>query len=155
MEPVATSQEIDVSAYVAVDVADVATELNAALGTTLNKTLTDLLQEHPPDLSFPIRWGDRDGMEPPGPPVTDPATLYLRLPFDAGADGECVWQISLVDILGYDFLDPEDNDAYVDGSYKPSEQALLLARRLRELADWLERGPPESALERWRRLYYG
>jgi hypothetical protein len=104
----------------------------------VTSAVADALFEDPPRLS----------VYPSSPPISDPATFYLNLPFDVKNDGECRWQISLADVLGYHYLEPDGN--WDSDHYEPRPEALALAARLRELADWLEHGPPEAELQRWR-----
>jgi hypothetical protein len=76
-----------------------------------------------------------------GRPVKDPATLYLHLPFDGEEpDSQCVWAVSLADVIRYEHWAGGDN--HPDDPYETTEGAMALAKRLRELADHLEHGPP-------------
>ena len=104
----------------------------------MNRALEDTLSEYPPDVHLPIKYSpDSDGHQ--GPAVKDPATIFLCLPFDEANEGECVWTISLVDLVK-DMLnwDEPDDEPW---ELEPGSPGHQLACRFREIADMIERGP--------------
>jgi hypothetical protein len=129
------------------EIKEAARILNDLVSKSATKAVADLLHEHPPHLTLPAALGRSDGIG--GPPVSDPAMLHLHLPFDENRDSECTWRISLADVIAYSLFDTEGDWNDPDREeIKPL--ALELAARLRELAGWLENGPPEAELQRWR-----
>jgi hypothetical protein len=97
---------------------------NAEITEMVDGALTNTLRNFPPDLWLPIAFFGLDGCKTPD----DPATLELCLP---GFGEDCVWRLRLVDVLDIEFF----QDSY---PYRPTEGALRLATRLRELAEQLE-----------------
>lgn len=114
------------------------------LGALIRQTITDRLEKNlaecPPRLSLPMRWGpneDGDG----GPPVSDPLTIYLRLPLDKGRDAECIWSITLTELLDYELFDGPDGPTTMpwgdEDWNEATERALTVIEALRVLADKL------------------
>jgi hypothetical protein len=109
--------------------------------------LTDLLQQifddDPPSLYFPFKYGigedPNDGLN--GPPVADPATVYVSVPLGAHSDERCYYGISLEAAVD-DII--ESHVSWRDGHrgkiHGAEEQAMCrkIAARLRELAAKLE-----------------
>ena len=101
-----------------------------------NELLRDILETEPPSIAMPAMWWpDSDGEN--GPPVIDPTTLHLDLPFSADLN-RSVYETTLADVV-------ED---LIDGLVNPTtgtvrganEQKICraVAKRLREHADRVE-----------------
>jgi hypothetical protein len=122
-------------------------EFGAVIGEAIRKAVADslakLLRENPPELSLPIHWASVDSDGTYGPPVKDPATIYLHLPFDENNDSEHVYEISLAAMIADAFWGEHEFEQWDTDQYEPTEQAFALAGRLRELADLIERGPDD------------
>lgn len=103
--------------------------------------LRELLNEYPPRLDFPITFdfGNKPSDGRSGPPVFDPATLYLELPFAEGyPDGRVNFSCSLEDVID-DFI--EGNINHVTKKITSASSKVLCAKlstRLRELANKLD-----------------
>jgi hypothetical protein len=150
MERVKGSAEIDLS-HLCFDTHDAADVLDYLICKAATEGVAEILRETPPTLTLPVIWRKFGNDGGGGAPVIDAAMLHLRLPFDEKNDGECRWQISLADVIAYSWDWELDNaDDWRTGRYEPRPSALALAERLRELARWLENGPPEAELKRWR-----
>lgn len=123
--------------------------INAAMRKELATALDDVLTEYPPCLSLPISWAPNgDGFS--GSAVEDPATIYLGLPFDKRTDCEHLYAISLERLIESAFWGEHEIEEWETESYEPTENALAFARRLRELADLVERGPDDWGIKKER-----
>ena len=85
-------------------------------------------------------WGPKDDGNN-GPPVSDPLTIYLHLPFDDKRDGACLWAFPLTELMDEELFDhgvgPED---WCDGDWKDmTPRVKLVIDALRALADNIER----------------
>ena len=113
--------------------------IGALIYWTINERLEQHLAEYPPRLSLPVRWGtEHDGNN--GPPVTDPLTIYLHLPFDDKRDGTCLWAFPLMELMDEELFDhgvgPEDWCDEDGDNITP--RAKLVIEALRALADRIE-----------------
>jgi hypothetical protein len=113
--------------------------IGALIYQTINERLEQHLAEYPPRLSLPVRWGtEHDGND--GPPVSDPLTIYLHLPFDDKRDGTCLWTFPLTELMDEELFDhgigPED---WCDEDWDDmTPRAKLVIDALRALADKIE-----------------
>jgi hypothetical protein len=134
MQWVKTSKPIDLSDW-NFDFGD----LDEIIGKGVSEGLANVLSDErtAPDLDLPVYWSrlatDTDGHF--GPQPADPATLYLCLPFSDDGDNECCWSLSLFDLVKDTFHNPH---AEGEQLFEPDQRTLALAKRLREIAEWLE-----------------
>lgn len=107
------------------------------ISEAVNAAVEKHLAQYPPSLSLPFHWGDEDGSGGEG--VDDPLTIYVRLPFDAQRDGECIWVFTLGELVDEELFSGDLSDELGDGDWDEMSDCLLAtAKALRELADRIE-----------------
>jgi hypothetical protein len=117
------------------------TEYCKAHAAEIIGTIKTAFAEEPPRLYLPFEWvfAASDGHR--GPAVTDPLTIYCKLPFGAWADGEGpLWSCSLEDLIDRVIeggMNPDSDPPVIDD---PDAIAIVerMAARLRELAQKLD-----------------
>lgn len=105
-------------------------DLRGELAKLIGKALTAHLNETHPYVSLPAAWGDSDGEG--GPPVDDPLTLRVHIPFGEDDDSEPYWQVSLADIAESFLSDTRDDGSYSEGALRIAGALEELAKKIRE-----------------------
>ncbi len=127
MKLVPTSSLIDFSFY-------------KEVGGILTDVVRNELERKPPRLDFPIAWdfGEHPSDGRSGPPPSDPAMLYLELPFANSDDESVCFSVSLEDVID-DLID--GSMSHVSKKVEDAKAQIICARlaaRLRELANKLD-----------------
>lgn len=97
------------------------------IAKSLSEAVTNTLDETPPMIELPFTWSSTDSDGRRGKAVSDPLTLYLVMPLNAGPDHGCIWEISLNEVF-------EDSWEIIDRG-----EAAKLSAALRDLANRLDK----------------